>query len=129
MINIDALLATPGSLTGGRTYKQVLVDARALIDDPNRWVQKDFAQMESGAYCKPRDPRACRWCLLGAVAWASNVHGIISPKLLEYFDQLREHLYPATGEPHFDSTFAMNDYLSHAKVLEFLDFALQRFPY
>jgi hypothetical protein len=128
MISIDEMLATPSTLTAGRTYRQVLLDARALITDPDRWVQKDFARMETGDFCKPRDPRACQWCLLGATAWASNIHGIISPKLLEYFDQLRVYLYPPTQEPHFDSTFEMNDYLSHDKVLEFLDLAIQQLP-
>lgn len=128
MINIDALLATPGSLTGGKTYKQVLLEARALIADPDHWTQHAFARREDGEACKPTDPRACRRCLLGAVAFASNVHGIISPKLLEFFDQLREYCYPSDGSPSFKNTTQLNDYLSHDKVLEFLDFALQQFP-
>lgn len=128
MISIDQLLTIPGSLTGGRTYKQVLLDARAHIADPDRWTQHAFARTAEGEMCKPRDPSAREWCMLGATAWACNVHGIIPPPLLQFFDDLRKYLYPPTGSPVFVSTAAMNDYLSHDKVLEFLDYALQQFP-
>jgi hypothetical protein len=125
MIDIDNLLATPGSLTGGRTYKEVLVAARERISNPDCWTQESYARSSEGFTCKPRDPRACRWCMLGSTAYESNVHGIIPPPLMTFLEDVMHWKF---GKDKFAGLGSMNDYLSHPHVLDFLDTALDQFP-
>lgn len=41
--------------------------AKALISDPNAWVQGCFAEDADGTEVEPRDPSARSWCAVGAV--------------------------------------------------------------
>jgi hypothetical protein len=124
-INIDAMLATPGSLTKGRTYKQVLIDARAHISTPDRWTQEAYARDAQGNHTRPRDPKACCWCMLGAVAYVSNDVGIIPPPLMTFLaDMVPYHFGPG----RFTGPGSMNDFVSHQLVLQFLDNAIAQFP-
>jgi hypothetical protein len=125
MINIDHLMATPGSLTMGRTYKQVLVDARNLIAVRDRWTQEAHARDSEGHNVRPRDPRARCWCLLGAVAWSSNELGIIPPPLLTFIESMVPY---HCGKDRFMGPGSMNDYFNHESVLSFLDHAIDQFP-
>ena len=125
MINIDAMMATPGSLTRGRTYKQVLIDAREHISDINRWTQQAYARDEEGNNVRPRDPKACCWCMLGAVAYCSNDVGIIPPPLLSFLEQMVPF---HCGKDKFVGPGSMNDYYNHESVLSFLDHAIDLFP-
>ena len=49
------------------TTREVLVRARDLIADPERWAQNDYARVAGGASAEPNDPDACQWCAIGAV--------------------------------------------------------------
>lgn len=124
-MNLDALLATPGSLTEGRTYKQVLIDARAHIAEPDRWTQEAYARDHQGHNVRPRDPEARCWCMLGAIAYCSNVHGIIPPPLMTFIEDLVKFRF---GPSKFMGPGSMNDYLQHDLVLSFLDYAIDQFP-
>ena len=42
--------------------------AYQLIDSPEKWCQSWIAEDRNGERVNHRSPRACRWCLLGAVA-------------------------------------------------------------
>jgi hypothetical protein len=129
MINVDQLLATPGSLTGGRTYREVLAAARERISSPDRWTQGLYAVDAQGERVKPRDPSACCWCLLGALACESNIHGIIPPPLYTFLTEVMVFQYGSlNGKPVFDGLSAMNDYVTHTALMGFLDYALQQFP-
>ena len=124
MVNIDQLLAKPDLLTGGKSYRDVLVAARARLDDPDRWTQEAYARRVDNETCKPRDPGACKWCLLGAIAHESNQFGIIPPPLLTFLEGMRSYCF----KDQFQNVTELNDYLSHSSVLGFLDLALQQFP-
>lgn len=51
------------------SVESVLTRARELIADPARWQRSRwYASDAAGAACSPRDPRAARWDLLGALA-------------------------------------------------------------
>jgi hypothetical protein len=130
MINVDQLLATPGSLTGGRTYREVLVSARERIASPDRWTQGFYAVNALDERVKPRDPSACCWCLLGALACESNVHGIIPPPLYTFLTDLMLFKFgkKSNGEDVFAGLSDMNDYITHAALMGFIDYALQQFP-
>lgn len=125
MINIDYLMATPGALTGGRTYEEVLAAARERIADPDRWTQEAHARTQGCVPCRPRDPKAHCWCMLGAIAYESNSHGIIPPPLTTF---LQDVMVWKFGKDKFSGLGPMNDYLSHTHVLDFMDTALDQFP-
>lgn len=136
MVDLDALVADTPRLTGGRSYKQVLADARSLLDEEGRWTQGTFARAELGVPVKPIDPTARCWCLLGAVARCSNEYGIIPPQLLNYltesvharFGFVEHELYTdGTPIPRFVTIGDMNDYLDHAGIIAFLDECIARF--
>jgi hypothetical protein len=122
-IDLDALTSNSLALTNGRTYRQVLVDARTLIGKHENWTQGAFARDPRGGGVRPKDPGACCWCLLGAVAVSSNPFGLIPPPLMQYLDHYMHELY---GD-RFSNLGEMNDYIDHEGTLRFLDGALARF--
>lgn len=122
-INIDRLLEVPSSLTNGRTYEQVLIDARGLLSDHSRWTQGAYARSLDGFNVRPRSPYACCWCMLGAIAYCSNAFGIIPPPLMYFIEDMMKYKF---GEK-FLGPGAMNDYVSYEDMLAFLDEAIAQF--
>lgn len=57
-----------------RTLKPstVLTKARALIEDPKHWTQGALARARNGHVVEPTDPRAWRFCALGAIDHIGN---------------------------------------------------------
>lgn len=47
--------------------RDVLIAIRALLASPDRWGKYHYAVDAAGLTVDPADPRACRWCLLGAI--------------------------------------------------------------
>lgn len=123
MISLDHLVANPSSLTGGASYRGVLERARGLLGEHERWAQGVFARDVNGVPVKPRDPGACCWCLLGAIAACSNELGISPPALLRYLEETMHFTY----KDQFATLGEMNDYVSHELILAFLDGAIARF--
>ncbi len=122
-INLDGMVAEPVLLTGGRSYFQILLDARRLLSNHSSWTQGLFARDSNGQPVKPRDAGACCWCLLGAVAACSGDLGITPPPLLRFLEEMMHYIHGDT----FPTLGEMNDYLSHELVLEFLDSCISRF--
>src|SRR5690348_6135751 len=68
-----------------RLASDELKAARALIEDPARWVRRAQAVDADGERVKAGDPRACRWCAEGALSrvdttgmpWSSKAHGFL----------------------------------------------------
>lgn len=123
LISLDHLVATPSTLTSGTSYKGVLERARRVLGEQGRWTQGVFARDGFGEPVKPKEPTACCWCLLGAVATASNDLGISPPALLRYLEEVMHFIY---GD-QFHTLGEMNDYVSHELITRFLDDAIARF--
>jgi len=47
--------------------KQVLMNARALIADPNHWTRRLLACTETGHPAAWYEPSAAKWCAMGAI--------------------------------------------------------------
>jgi len=47
--------------------KQVLINARARIADPNHWTRSFLACTEAGHPAAWYDPSAAKWCAMGAI--------------------------------------------------------------
>jgi hypothetical protein len=50
-----------------KTGSQVLMEARALIENPTRWTQGELARDEQGRPVNCLSSRAVRWCAAGAI--------------------------------------------------------------
>ena len=91
-------------------------DVRDLLADPARWTQGKFARTAEGDPCYSRSPRACRWCLEGAISKIAKGQ----PFWLE--DKIRNRLQilvqPYNGLHYF------NDMNHHEDVLALLDSAI-----
>lgn len=123
MISLDSFVATPGALTRGNSYKSILERAFSILKDPERWTQGGHARAPDGELVKPKDPRACKWCLLGAVAIESNELAMIPPPLMRFLDQMVAYIY---GDK-FVSVGEMNDYIDHDLLIDFMSKTMARF--
>ena len=47
--------------------KQVLINARALIADPQQWTSDTLARTTSGYHVDWHDHSATKWCAMGAI--------------------------------------------------------------
>ena len=51
----------------------VLKGARELLSDPERWTRGAFARDRKGGPVTPFNPRACQWCVTGAINATSSI--------------------------------------------------------
>lgn len=78
-----------------------------LLADPARWCQHEIACRENGYACPVEDPKAVRWCLVGAL---ERVYGRAETV------RLMPRIVAAIPGSGFMATF--NDTHTHAEVLE-----------
>lgn len=112
-MDLGLIMNTPGALTGGRSYKDVLVAALLLLHEERRWTQHAHARSEDGIAVKPTSPDAVCWCVQGAVAKVSNTFGIIDPQLIRYLDAFMEWKHPG----RFTNFGDFNDYHTYDVVI------------
>jgi hypothetical protein len=56
------------------TPQEVLTKAAELLEaNPTAWTQKWLARNAEGNNTSPRNPNACSWCALGAIAKVQNL--------------------------------------------------------
>lgn len=94
------------------TVKEVLIAARAKIEDPKNWTQGECARDSKGKEVHSRNERAVCWCSIGAIAHASGFY--------YGFDKTIAALESVI--PGSISTF--NDTHTHAEVLAKFDEAI-----
>lgn len=101
--------------------KQNLTDAKALISDPEHWTQGWEAVSNEGSYLKDaRDPKACKWCTIGAIAKVMNkAFGS------DIQDQLKKQNLDHFG---VDFIWVYNDNHTHAEVMVMFDGLIERAP-
>ena len=98
--------------------KETLADleaVRELISDPGNWVQCSIALNPAGFVVDPTDPKACRFCLLGAmykvtgrIEWAARENNARYYRLRDAFSLK-------------NSLSSFNDRVTHSEVLAMLD--------
>lgn len=66
-----------------KTAKQILIEARAKIADPEHWTQGAFARNYTGSPCPARSGTAVRWCAVGAVLVFSYEEGLRQSRAAE----------------------------------------------
>lgn len=110
------------TLTGGRTYRDVLCDTRALLTDRDNWTQGAVARDASGEIVKPKDDSAVCWDLEGAMAYVCGDHGLLPPDLIRFMDAMaKERLNVKTDSSLW---WANDNAMNHSGMLVFLDAAI-----
>jgi hypothetical protein len=94
------------------TTREVLVEARRLIEKPEHWTKDEDARDLHGLPVDPLDDDAARWCIGGAIRRIGGGSG--TP---EVYDVIR-----AVISDEFISRF--NDEHTHVEVLALFDKAI-----
>lgn len=94
--------------------KQALIEARKLIEAPERWTQRRYARSASGNGIDYNSAEAVCWCSAGALAR-------VCPHDQVYLDA---HLLLATSMA--GNVMAFNDHHTHAEVLAAFDAAISK---
>jgi hypothetical protein len=96
----------------------VLKAARDKIADEINWTQYAAARDSAGMPVKATDPKACRWCMIGALI---AIEGDADTKK-EAASHLREGFAPGLA----NSLSWLNDRANHKAVLELFDITIKR---
>ncbi len=102
--------------------RQVLINARALICDPEHWTMWMLAATESGQPVAWHDRAARRWCAVGAIHRAAfDLVGNKEQAVCIASDVI-ESIYPHAWVRR--SLPALNDSQGHAAVIDLLERAV-----
>lgn len=117
--------------------KQILVEARALIEDPDNWTRGVYARDETGrSLSSGFAPGACVWCAAGAVEAAAgedDYRKVDSPFVVAYRSLSDAARQIPDGPPALsiedlnDQGAIPDDYEdAHSNVLKAFDIAIER---
>ena len=105
-----------------KTVTEILIEARELISDPERWTQGVYARDAQGIFTDWDSPEAVSWCVTGAIAKVvrsvQESKGDYNALVMSALDKLR----CAIGH---DGVTAFNDAHNHAEVLAAFDKAIE----
>jgi hypothetical protein len=104
--------------------RELILAARQLLSDPERWTRSTPARRADGSEAKPTAPDACKWCIVGAVAHFAP-GGIVPYNVLKLLDQKIAEFLPHLPEVTREGFEWTHDrYFTHQVMLNFLDFVL-----
>lgn len=107
-----------------KTVRQLLVEAKALIEHPVHWTQHVYARDRAGGSVQAHDERAVCWCALGALYHVGH-NAMPVRSGVEVVGAARDLLTlhsQRKGLPIGASR--VNDYLGHAEVMKMYDAAI-----
>lgn len=113
----------------------VLEGTRELLSNKNRWTAYCSAKDAEGMSVSPNDPKACCWCLMGALIKVSHDTGapqqIIACRTSEFTacdylhqsiqDVASAHKWPKRAVPS-----DVNDILGYEAVMRLIEIAISR---
>ena len=76
---------------------------KELLSSPEKWTKGCAAKDSRGMLCPSDDPRACRWCLIGALMKCYGEDGMFR-MLGMFYPRI-----PAVGTSHFNDVAVWND--------------------
>lgn len=107
----------PNELTNAH---ELLIDAKARIQDPAHWTQEYLARDERGFVVSHYEPTACKWCAMGSLFLsAATVPTHVYQDADRALDDAAEALYPGVPYP------VVNDRLGHEAIMAVYDRAIQ----
>ena len=99
------------------TVKDVLQQARDLIQDPVSWIKGDNAVNSDNQWVPVQDPTACAWCMTGAIVKVTPTNKPLRKEALKTVAQTISNSKPN----YFTSTIVdFNDdpERTHSEVIE-----------
>lgn len=105
-----------------KTNREVLEDAISLIDNPDHWIQRTYAQDVEGNPTFALGPTAHSWCAVGALQRA------IGENMSFGRQQLHDITMALTGERDVIRLTGYNDNHLHSEVILFLKQGLDKLP-
>ncbi len=100
--------------------KEILIAARAKIQDRARWTQQAFARDENGDYVTSLSEHAVCWCALGAIDAVSANCSIEARTAADNAVCIGARAVGAGG-----NVAAVNDFLGHSAVMDMFDIAIK----
>lgn len=100
------------------TTLEILKAARELISVPERWTRDYYAKTEDGLNVASNDPRAVKWCALGAIERGGKHDRGASSDTEDFIEKL-------IGNPS-RSLASFNDSHTHPDVLALFDRAIAK---
>lgn len=90
---------------------EILLSAAFVLTPPENWTQEEIARDAEGLRVLDEDPRACRWCFIGAIRQSAFTLGH-KPVPHDIWDAIEAAGAGACG--------SWNDTHTHAEVLDAL---------
>ena len=106
-----------------KTVTEILIEARNLISEPERWTQIFYSRDALGYRTEWDSPTAVCWCSAGAIAKVVGATSGQSPMDNALFVRARAELRAATGS---DNIQHFNDTHNHAEVMGMFDRAITK---
>lgn len=101
-----------------------LRETRELLSVPERWTQDQNAKTAAGEYCFTSSPDATCFCLFGGLLKVAG-SGLAVIGADHFLEECYEE-YPLRGPDEDDHYICFNDRSTHAEVISFLDFSIDR---
>jgi len=109
-----------------KTVKQVLTEARELISDPERWTTGIYAVDADGNDVVSTDPKACKWCSIGAVYNKAFLSCLPSDEEYTLAARSESALRRGAFEVHKENAITLvNDKMGHGASLQMFDKAIE----
>lgn len=111
-----------------KTAKDLLIAARALIEDPSRWTTHSYAKDRDGHSVAEFSGQACKWCAAGALSRAIyDCEGKYEFDQTEASNGAWSAIHRASHlRFNHQSVITVNDQLGHEAVLQVYDDAIAR---
>lgn len=109
-----------------KTAKDLLIEARAVIEDPQNWITGHYAQDRTGRSVAEWSAQACKWCAKGALY--KVIYGTRDGFVTSVEENGRAHNAldaAALVLKGHDSIIALNDREGHMAVLEAYNHAIE----
>ena len=105
--------------------KKLLENARNRIAKRENWTRGYMARTEFGQLVDPIDPKACQWCMMGALGAEAgyNMNESYGDKL-DTHPHYREAVSALKEASPTGGTWSFNDMSSHEQVLAVFDKAI-----
>lgn len=112
--------------------KEILIEARNLIADPNNWTTDVHARRADGQEVFPISSDACQWCADGALLKVLNFGGpagsVARPPVPGGYTEATEALNRTAAELYGEPDLVeLNDHANHEAVIGMFDEAIASF--
>lgn len=119
-------MSATGTIWSSRqmTPKDLLIEARNLIENPKQWCQMQFAYTANGCATHAMDIKACKWCMEGAIQKVTAQRRVPAGVRDECWKKLAFAVEPSGPFRTTNPVSEFNDTHGHRAVLAAYDRAI-----